>query len=84
MYDLIRYNDIALHDKTKLFRCTKICFLQQVQLIVFGLAMEDGVDVLSHVAKGSNKENERYYNLHEMEEDAAQEPALKQGHAILK
>ena len=53
-------------------------------MIVFGLDMEDGVDALSHVAKESNKENERYYNLQEMEEDAAQETELKQGHAILK
>ena len=53
-------------------------------MIVFGPAMEDGVDALSHVATESNKESERYYNLQEMEENAAQGTELKQGHAILK
>ena len=44
--------------------------------------MDHGADAPSLVAMACNKENERYFNKHEMEERDAREMESIQGHAL--
>ena len=54
----------------------------QARLIAYGQGMDHGVGALSPVAMACNKENERYFNKHEMEERDAREMESIQGHAL--
>ena len=54
----------------------------QAQLIAYGQGTDHGAGALSPVAMACNKENERYFSKHEMEERDAREMESIQGHAL--
>ena len=77
-YDLENFKDL----KKWSLNLSLFPYFIQARLIAYGQGMDHGAGALSPVAMACNKENERYFNKHEMEERDAREMESIQGHAL--